>query len=282
MHPGPVTVIRASSLPAYTDCPRRAAARMFRAEIMAAGYQLAEPTQGVAAAIGSAVHAGAAVLLREKAQSGSLPPVDDALDAAVELLVERSAEGLSFDRDTPTRNDAEKQAIRMTRAYAQDIAPEIEPLMVEDRLEAAYSAEIVLSGQADVIAREPGRVRDLKTGARRGHHKPQIGAYALLARTAGLQITEAAEDFIQRVPLKHDQPPGATYRHDLAAAESAAVAVLRHIEGDLLTFREGDPARRLLPGDPWAFSANPNSKLCSAKWCPAFGTDFCREHHSED
>jgi hypothetical protein len=50
------------------------------------------------------------------------------------------------------------------------------------------------------------------------------------------------------------------------------------IDDHLTLFRQGDPGRYLLPGDPWAFPANPGSKLCSAKWCPAWGTTFCREH----
>jgi len=63
----------------------------------------------------------------------------------------------------------------------------------------------------------------------------------------------------------------------IAPAETAATNIIRHIEGDLRTFREGDPARRILPGDPWSFVANPASILCSPKYCPAFGTQFCRE-----
>jgi hypothetical protein len=37
-----------------------------------------------------------------------------------------------------------------------------------------------------------------------------------------------------------------------------------------------------LPGDPWAFAANPSSMLCSAKFCPAYGSDFCTEHMKKD
>ena len=63
----------------------------------------------------------------------------------------------------------------------------------------------------------------------------------------------------------------------VAQAETAASNILRHIAGDLETFRNGDPVRRILPGDPWAFQANPSSILCSPKYCPAFGTTFCHE-----
>jgi hypothetical protein len=42
-------------------------------------------------------------------------------------------------------------------------------------------------------------------------------------------------------------------------------------------FQEGDPERRIRPGDPWAFQSNPNSVLCGERFCPAWGTDFCRD-----
>lgn len=45
-----VVVIRASSLSGYADCPRRSAARMFRREIIAAGFDLRETPPGIGAA----------------------------------------------------------------------------------------------------------------------------------------------------------------------------------------------------------------------------------------
>jgi hypothetical protein len=85
-------------------------------------------------------------------------------------------------------------------------------------------------------------------------------------------------DYIARVPAKKPQPDVQVIAYDLAACETAAVAVLAHIESDIRTFREGNPALRMQPGDAWAFPANPASKLCSQKWCPAFNSNFCREH----
>jgi hypothetical protein len=166
----------------------------------------------------------------------------------------------------------------MVCAYHQVIAPDIEPIAVEQRLEAEVEPGIVLSGQPDVVAREPHRVRDLKSGARRpSSAAPQVGGYALLARSHGLDIDSAAIDFIQRVRIDKPQPSPVSHPVPVAPAETAASNILRHIAGDLATFREGDPQRRILPGDPWAFMANPSSMLCSPKYCPAFGTDFCHE-----
>lgn len=279
-----VVVIRASSLSGYADCPRRSAARMFRREIIAAGFDLRETPPGIGAAIGTAVHKAAAVMLAEKADKGTLPPDDVTDDAAIETLRAETAPGILFDRESPEINAAELQVRRMARAYRNGVAPDIQPLLIEERLEAQVTPLIALSGQADVIAREPGRVRDLKTGKRLGNHAPQIGAYSLLARTPteanpdGVDVQQASIDWVPRVSSKKPQPAPEQHRHDVARCETAALAVLRHIEGDLRTFREGDMARGVLPGDPWSFVANPSSMLCGPKYCPAHGTSFCREH----
>ena len=166
----------------------------------------------------------------------------------------------------------------MTKAYHRVVAPKVIPIIVEERLEAEVSPGLILSGQPDVVAREPHKVRDLKTGARAGaSHAPQIGGYSLLARTHGFDIAEAAIDFVQRVNPAKPQPDPNSKVIAISQAETAAANIIRHIEGDLRTFREGDEARHILPGDPWAFQANPSSVLCSPKYCPAFSTEFCRE-----
>lgn len=275
-------VIRCSALTGYPDCNRRGAARLFWREITAAGFRLRSPARGIGAVVGSAVHRAAAVSLDEKAKSGVLPPASVATDAALDSLSEQLAAGeIAYDGPrgaTHNRNDAVRQAIGMTKAYHRLVAPEVEPIIVEERLEAEIAPGIVLSGQPDVVAREPHRVRDLKTGAHApGSHAPQIGGYSLLARTHGLDIAEASVDFIQRVAAGNPQPDPTSKAVAVVFAETAASNIIRHIEGDLATFRNGDPVRRILPGDPWAFQANPASILCSPRYCPAFGTEFCRE-----
>jgi PD-(D/E)XK nuclease superfamily len=274
------TVIRASALSLYPDCPRRTAARLFWREIAAAGFKLRHVSRGIGAAIGSSVHQAAAAMLREKAQKGTLPPTSFATDAARDGVIAELQEGeILFDPTTPNRGQAVIQSVEMTRGYHRTIAPGVEPILVEERLEAEVMPGLVLSGQPDVVAREPARLRDVKTSSRPrpGSHAPQLGAYALLVRTHGLDVEEAAIDHVQRVPPHKLQPDPQSKPVPITQAETAASSILKHIEGDLATFRAGDPERRILPGDPWAFQANPASILCSPKYCPAFGTDFCRE-----
>jgi len=275
---GLATIIRCSALTGYPDCNRRGAARLFWREISAMGFRLRSTPRGIGAAIGSAVHKAAEIILKEKAETGNLPPSTIAADCAAETLAESMREGVEFDRTTANRVEGEVTAVGMARAYYRVVAPEVEPIIVEERLEAEVAPGLILSGQPDVVAREPHRVRDLKTSLRDGgSHAPQIGGYSLLARSHGLDIQEAAVDNIKRVAIGKPQPDPISKPVAVAQAETAAINILRHIEGDLATFRNGDPVRRILPGDPWAFQANPSSILCSPKYCPAFGTEFCRE-----
>lgn len=273
--------VRASSLSGYADCPRRSAAKLFKAEILAAGYDLRETDRNIGASIGTAVHAAAAMTLREKMERGAPAPLSAATDCAVEEYRTIAEEGMLFDRETPTGNAAETQIVRMVDTFQRAVVPEIEPVIVEERMEANTGFGLVLTGQSDVLAREPGRLIDLKTGKRQAMHAPQICAYSLLSKSHGLPVNEAAVKFIQRVPVSKPQPEPVTTPYALAQAENAAVNVLRHIKGDLQTFREGNQELGILPGDAWSFAANPSSMLCSAKWCPAHGTQFCTEHKKE-
>jgi len=274
------TVIRASALTGWPDCPRRGAARLFRKEIEAAGYRLRSPPRGVGAAVGTAVHNAARLVLDDLARSGTLLPVARAVDVGcVTLTDELGRSEILFDTVTINRPEAFDQVRSMTGAYHRVIAPQVRPILVEEKLEANITPDLVLTGTPDIVAREPGAIRDTKSGSRPhpGTHAPQIGAYSLLARTRQLEIEAAAVDYLQRVRSGKPQPDPISKPVPIAPAETAATNIIRHIEGDLRTFREGDPARRILPGDAWSFLANPSSILCSPKYCSAFGTEFCRE-----
>lgn len=271
--------IRASSLGNYADCARRAAANMFRPIIEAAGYTLRTTVTGIGAPIGSGVHAGASTMLHQKRLTGAITSLRDADEKAVLELRDRCADGVMFDREAAEMNAAEQQVLRMTRVYATQVAPKINPIIVEERLEAEISPGFVLSGQQDVLAREPGRVRDLKTGKKAAKHSAQLGSYSLLARSHALaEVQHLNIDFIQRASLKKPQPDALEIAVDVGHAETVAVNILRAIETDLRVFTQGNPKRGTVPGDAHAFMANPSSMLCGPKYCPAHGTDFCREH----
>ena len=213
-----------------------------------------------------------------KMQTGELGSQTEAEQLALEQFGESVHGGVLWDEATPNLNDAQKQVVRMVRVFRNTIAVKAEPVAVERRLEANVGDDFILSGQSDLQTIEPGRIRDLKTGRFPRSHYAQLGAYSLLARTAHPeQVTkEVCVDFIQRVPVSKPQPETATEFYDQVVAEQAAASTISRIKSDVVEFR-----RRLTDGDAppeHAFLANPASMLCSKKWCPAFGSDFCREH----
>lgn len=270
--------IRVSALSGYSDCNRRAAANLFRSLIEAMGFHLRSLPSSIGAPVGTAVHAGAEMTLRHKFEHGDVGHENLPIEAAIAALDIEIDKGVMWDRETPERNTAQQQVVRMTRVYRDQVAPSIHPIKVEEQMQAQVMPGLVLTGRGDVTAREPGAVHDTKTGKSRGNHRPQIGGYSLLNRSLGLDINRAFVDFIQRVSLKKPQPDAIIEEIPIALAETAAVNVIRTIHADLRTFTDGDPSRHLLPGDPWAFLPNPSSKICGSKYCVAHGTDFCREH----
>jgi hypothetical protein len=276
------TTIRVSSLAGYPDCPRRGAARLFWREITDAGFTLRYLPRGIGALIGTAVHRGVSVVLGTKASTGTLPLRTVAIENSREALRD-GLDGVEVQYDGPngathSLRDAVDQTVRMTGVYHDNVAPTINPVLVETRLEAEVEVGIILSGQADNICQEPGSIRDLKTGVRSpSSWSAQIGGYSLLSRSHGHKIERGVIDYVKRVNPTKPQPPPVTNEAVLAHAESAASAILRQIAMDIDTFRNGDDRRRIRPGDPWSFVANPSSMLCGAKWCSAHSTEFCRE-----
>lgn len=275
-------IIRVSALNDYPPCNRRGIARLLPQEIEAAGYRLRRLPRTIQPAQGTATHHGIAVPLKEKAATGKLPPVSVALDAARDALAEQLGAGeVQFEGPRGTahnRNDAMAQVTSMVRSYHVEVAPKIEPIIVEEQRQAEVEPGIILTGHADLVAREPNSIRDVKTGAKPpASFTAQLGGYSLLARSHGLEIDTAAIDFLQRVHPKKPQPPPVTKHAPIADAEMTAANIIHRIAADIKTFREGDPARHIMPGDRWAFLPNPSTFLCSEKYCPAFGTTFCPE-----
>src|SRR5262249_9587560 len=141
---------------------------------------------------------------------------------------------------THNMRDAVDQVVRMTGVYHDNVAPRVNPVIVEERLEAEVEVGLVLSGQPDLVCREPGAIRDLKTGIRMpASFAPQLGGYSLLSRSHGHRIDHAAIDYVKRVNPSKPQPLPVTNEAVIAHAETAASAVLRQMAFDLDTFRNG-------------------------------------------
>lgn len=272
----PLIVIRPSSLPGWNDCPRRGAAQLFRQHIEAAGYQLRKLTPNVGAVIGTANHRAAHLYIKGIIDG---EPIDsgDAIEPALADMKERIAEGVAWDDITFGRNGAEEQVRRMTQVFALQVLPIVKPLRTEERLDADLGDGFVLSGQKDLLCAEPRQIRDLKGGRVQRANALQYGAYSLLERSHVPEpIDTLVEDFVQRVALSRPQPDVKQVVYPAPAAERAAARSIMAIKDQFRQFEHSKAHGGVEPAD--AFVANPMSQLCSPKFCPAWGTSFCRLH----
>jgi hypothetical protein len=263
-------VIRPSSLDGFVDCAGRAFASSFPDLVKAAGYTINETQAHCGAAVGTGVHAAAAYTLQSKVDTGEIGHADEAEDRAVHAFRDGIANGAAWDEVTNGPNIGEVQVRRMTLAYRQHVAPKVQPSQVEKRLEADLDPGFILSGQADNCELRPDGVRDLKTGRFARMHHAQIGSYSILRRSYGFPVERLSVDFIQRVSVKKEQPAPVTSEYDPAFAEQVAWQRIQYVQRMVAEFRRS--------GDTMAVIKNPQSQLCSKKFCRAFGSDFCRQH----
>ena len=269
--------IRASMLPGYPDCPRRAAAKQFKKDIQAAGYELRQLAPSAGSSAGTSVHKGSEVMLRAKWQ-GATCSLDDAVAPAIEAFREETGKGCEWDDSTPNANVGEFQIRRMVQEYQRGVLPGIMPLTVLIDGEEAPAVELELvaklgngwetTGHSDVVD-DQSVVHDTKTGSLERPYYAQLGDYSLLCRSnkivekvKGLQI-----DFIKRSRKTKDQDPVHQKMYPVAASERAAAGMIHRIMEDHGRFMETK--------DPGVFLFNTMSMMCTEKYCPAFGTSFC-------
>jgi hypothetical protein len=188
-------------------------------------------------------------------------------------------EGVDWDELTRDTNTAEKQLLRMSRAWRTHIAPTIDPVLVEERLDVQVAEGVIMSGQIDVAdtAGNGVKIRDNKTTKQKRSAHCQLGGYALLLNSHQFDPRGACIDHIPRVALRDEQPTPVSYEIPLREAVEDAMEVVEEIGRRVTEFR----ARAANPhgrSPIAAFPANPASSLCSARWCPAWGTNTCRAH----
>lgn len=259
--------IRASSLPSYMDCSRRAAAKAWQAEISEAGYDLNRLPPSAGGALGTASHAAAEYMMQWKIDTGELAPVDEAIAYAVEKFGMEIADGVVWDDATPNKNTALIQMEKQIRAYVP-VMETFTPLALELSLKADVGDGFTLSGHVDIITTD-GTIRDEKYGALNRPYQAQLGAYSLLGRSNGYDVRGIVIDWIQRVGKTKPQPPCQSYTYDSVESEEAAHGIILRVKQDLTAFRED-------PDGLWrCWPANPMSLMCSDKYCPAHGTNFC-------
>lgn len=257
--------IRCSALPSWSECARRTAAKNFRGLVEEKGFEVRRLKPTVAAAIGTTVHHVAAVAMRKRRGDSEPGEADQALAGFAEEI----APGAEWDDTTPNRQAADAQISSLTAAYltaAEDFAA---PVLVEELLRGGAGDGWELTGTLDLLDAD-GRVDDLKTGALSRPYFQQVGGYVLLAKANGHGVREVGITFIKRVKTGKPQPPAVRTTFDLDVATRSAWAVIEDVRRSIERFAGN--------GDPYELRANPMSLMCSERYCPAWGTEFCKVH----
>lgn len=266
--------IRSSILPSYPDCPRRAAVKMFRQVIAESGFDdLRTLENHVGAAVGTGAHKVASIIMESKRDGIQIVNLDQAVEVGIDTFRKEIVDGAIFDQTTPAKNDAEHQIRALVDSFRHEVAPQIDPEFVEFRREAIKGSEIVLSGQPDVETKT-NEIADWKFGSKFPIAQAQLGAYAILRRSAGQARPAVVTTWHLPRTKRGSAYPGASRKvYSVDFCEKTAFATIARIQKDFNNF--------VASKDPFCFPANPMSILCSSKFCPAWGTSFCKAAGNE-
>lgn len=260
-------VIRASSIGSMFDCPAR---------WVAIHIEGRRTPQSGGAALGTAIHAGAALFDAERVKQQT-PSLSAAEDAAVES-VRQPREETVWDEEGADK--AEKIARSIVQRYCTTESPRHQFVAVEASVESLHITDlgIVLTGHVDrVKATDDGYgIADLKSGktavgtdgkAKTQGHGAQLGVYELVAEAATkLPITAPAEI----IGLQTNFTPE-KQRIGTGQISGARDVLLGDDDNPgLLTI-----ASQIVHGQIPAWG-NPKSVMCHQTYCPNFNTCFWR------
>ncbi len=278
----PIT-IRPSGMPQYSDCGRRSAARGWQAIVEAAGYQLRTTLPSIGAIIGTATHTLMGYALKKRLADAVAEHADLRNLAGDTINKELApAAGVVWDDTTRNKDAAIQQATKQALAVIQYM-PDLRPTAIEEFGVADLGDGFQMAGTLDLRTHlpeteiAPGQflsegegIDDLKTGTTQRANQAQYGGYSLLNRAQGRSTRRLREIFVQRVGVTKPQPAPVIVEYPVAQAETIAWHTAQHTKRELIAFQKS--------GNPWVWLPNPNSMMCGADYCPAFGTEFCTSH----
>jgi len=268
--PAILGTVRASSWSTMFDC----SLRWYYQNVM----KLRLPSGG-AARLGTALHKSTAVY-DTASVAGAVPSIEHACDALVDVIHDPGAD-VQWDDDLRPL-DAEAIGLALTRRYVAEIVPTHEYRAVEIQCTAlditTDSGVIRLTGTTDrVRLTDDGQegIADIKSGSKavdtngravtKGRHL-QTGIYKLMAENALQRPLDAPDEII-------GLQTGKTER-----GQRVGVAEIADSRTPLVGFDEVpgliELAARMLKAG--SFPPNPQSYLCSPKYCPGFHK--CRFH----
>ncbi len=259
-------IIRCSSIDEFEDCQRRCIARNFEAEH---NIKLNKVGSIIGSLTGTANHKAVETMNDQKRKTGKIDQklyIEAGLDNLSDEIVKAGNE-IIYDSTTPERNVAEMQVRRMSNVYENDIANHINVIESEKEVNAEIKEGWILSGHLDQVTDEG--LRDLKTGKISRWHINQIGTYSFLRKIETDHAPKSAKvDFVKRVGKTAAQPNVITKSYPVDAVMNHAIGNIKNIIKAVDTM--------IRTGDIDHINTNLNSMMCSKKYCPAFGTEFCK------
>jgi hypothetical protein len=254
-------------LPAYADCPRRAAAKQFYELVYDKGYSLKPSRKSIGAVIGISVHAAAGYAARSFIDTGKWADIKTSLECSMQKYKTECEYQVDYDNTTRSATDSEKQLKTLVNSLYIEVLPKVTPKYSELKLAAQITTEIQFTGSFDFYNTDL-LLDDLKCGSRDRSYHSQLGGYGLLAmsngfdRPAGYRIWH-----LPRTAISKSYSGAQLTIYDADTCTNSAMYALRQIEKDVNRF--------VKTGNCWEFPANPMSQMCSEKYCSAYGTDFC-------
>lgn len=133
--------VSATQIGMYQRCPRQWAYRNI--------LKIKSPPDA-AILCGSGMHYAAEVGMIEKTKTGADPKPDDSADAARDYVRDEFATGEVILSEKDTRGGITDKAVRLSRKWAEDAAPMVEPLEVEQEFDTIIEGVKVV-GRFDVV-----------------------------------------------------------------------------------------------------------------------------------
>lgn len=219
---------------------------------------------GIAAITGTGVHRAAEHNFTQKVFTGMDLPLDDLQDAARDGYMAECQNGVFIPRDEAASAQKElakglDRSVQLTRLFAERIAPTIQPVASEQKLQALHpELPVPILGILDI--RSETEIFDLKTASRKwsagkedGQLQPPI--YRWLVQ----------EIYGQELPFTfHVVSDKETQAIPAVTGEGEMLPVLARAKAMLTTIRTGS----YLPAEPGHWS-------CSPKWCGYYWTCPC-------
>ena len=221
---------------------------------------------GIAARIGSGVHRAAELNWREKLASGKDLPLDTVQDAAADAYHAELQNGVFFSPEERSgaaiaMAEGKDTAVRLATVMRNELAPHIQPALVEQRVVLDIGLELPVVTVLDLYTKE-GALRDLKTASKPwSEDKAHASAQPTVYRESVRAITGTYPAMIAFDVLVNAKKGASLQTIETARTSDDLRIIVAQFEIMLNSIRAGifPPAM----ADSW---------LCSPRWCGYYYT----------